>query len=168
MAGLLSGGILLMKAIYLSLLFLFLPAMLAAGFLVRSKTQLTKFNQSLGTVSDDVVNQATGYLRGCCRKIAIRRTGTSKRLGVKAGIATYHRKMKTPVGTVKLPNNHQPYIGLRVTKPLPPKGAQCQHKATQKAIWTAIRGIISRLPQSLAWHSMLSMMEINNQMEDCS
>jgi hypothetical protein len=42
-------------------------------------------------------------------------------LGVKAGIVTYNRKLKTIFGSIKLPNNHRPYIGLRVTKPLPPK-----------------------------------------------
>ncbi|KAH0491832.1 hypothetical protein TgHK011_003239 [Trichoderma gracile] len=44
-------------------------------------------------------------------------------LGVKAGIVTYRRKLKTPLGSVPLPNNFQPYIGIRITKPLPPKGA---------------------------------------------
>ncbi|KAJ5464465.1 uncharacterized protein N7458_000151 [Penicillium daleae] len=87
------------------------------------QAQLQKFQQSLRDVSDDVVNQATAYLRELLQN---KRSGERDfdGLGVKAGIVTYHRHMKLPLGVqTSLPNNHQPYIGLRVTKPLPPKGA---------------------------------------------
>jgi hypothetical protein len=79
--------------------------------------QLQKFQQSLGDVSDDIVKQATDYLEDLLKH---RRSGERdfEGLGVKAGIATYNRKFKTFLGTTRLPNNHQPYIGLRVTKPL--------------------------------------------------
>ncbi|KAL7818344.1 ricin B lectin domain-containing protein [Trichoderma gracile] len=84
--------------------------------------QVQKFNQSLASVSDDVVREATQYL-----KSLIQSGGSGERdingLGVKAGIVTYRRKLKTPLGSVPLPNNFQPYIGIRITKPLPPKGA---------------------------------------------
>lgn len=84
--------------------------------------QVKKFNQSLATVSDDVVNEATQYLKGLLQG---KRSGERdiNGLGVKAGIVTYHCKLKTPFGSAPLPNNHQPYIGLRISKPLPPKGA---------------------------------------------
>ncbi|KAJ6024550.1 hypothetical protein N7540_005347 [Penicillium herquei] len=86
------------------------------------EAQLQKFQQSIADVSDDVVNQATEYL-GDLVKYGRSGERDINGLGVKAGIVTYHRKSKTPLGSTKLPNNYQPYIGLRVTKPLPPKGA---------------------------------------------
>ncbi|KAJ5819392.1 hypothetical protein N7474_004983 [Penicillium riverlandense] len=89
----------------------------------QTEAQLQKFQQSLRDVSDDVVNQATKYLTDLLQN---KRSGEWEidGLGVKAGIVTYHRHMKLPFGVkTPLPNNHQPYIGLRVTKPLPPKGA---------------------------------------------
>ncbi|KAJ9116555.1 hypothetical protein QFC24_006727 [Naganishia onofrii] len=86
------------------------------------QSQVQKFGQSLGDVSDDVVKQATDYLSDLLQH---RRSGEKdiNGLGVKAGIATYNRSIKGFLGSSKLPNNHQPYIGIRVTKPLPPKGA---------------------------------------------
>jgi hypothetical protein len=86
------------------------------------QAQLQKFGQSLGGVSDEVVKQATAYLADLLNH---QRSGERdiNGLGVKAGIATYKRHLKTPVGDVKLPNNHQPYFGMRVTKPLPSKGS---------------------------------------------
>ncbi|CAG5188964.1 uncharacterized protein ALTATR162_LOCUS12070 [Alternaria atra] len=90
------------------------------------EAQLQKFSQSLDDVSDDVVKQATDYL-----KDLMKGKNSGERdingLGVKGGFATYNRKMilkvfGKQVGSTPLPNNHQPYIGLRVTKPLPPKG----------------------------------------------
>lgn len=84
--------------------------------------QVQKFNQSLATVSDDVVKEATEFLKSLLEG---KRSGERdiNGLGVKGGIVTYHRKLKTPIGSTPLPNNHQPYIGIRITKPLPPKGA---------------------------------------------
>jgi hypothetical protein len=90
--------------------------------------QLQKFSQSLADVSDDVVKQAAEYLNGLLKgKDSGERDING--LGVKGGFATYHRQMifkafGKQVGSTKLPNNHQPYIGLRVTKPLPPKGTK--------------------------------------------
>ncbi|GAB1194004.1 hypothetical protein APSETT444_003241 [Aspergillus pseudonomiae] len=90
------------------------------------QAQLTKFSQSLGDVSDDVVEQATNYLENLIKG---RGSGEAdiNGLGVKGGFATYNRHMEyflwgRKVGSHDLPNNHQPYIALRVTKPLPPKG----------------------------------------------
>jgi hypothetical protein len=88
--------------------------------------QLQKFSQTLAEVSDDVVEQATTYLKNL-----LKGNHSGERdingLGVKAGFVTYHRKSVTKlwgkvVATVPLPNNYQPYIGLRVIKPLPSKG----------------------------------------------
>ncbi|GKZ60328.1 hypothetical protein AnigIFM49718_006667 [Aspergillus niger] len=93
------------------------------GFWVSEQVQaqLQKFQQSLGDVSDDAVNQATAYLKDLLQN---KQSGEQdfNGLGVKAGIVTYHRYMEFPFGVKSsLPNNHQPYIGLRITKPLPPK-----------------------------------------------
>jgi hypothetical protein len=89
------------------------------------QAQLKKFSQSLSDVSEEVVEQATHYLRGLMKG---RGSGEANihGLGVKGGFATYHRHMDYflwghKVGSHALPNNHQPYIALRVTKPLPPK-----------------------------------------------
>ncbi|PTB64794.1 carbohydrate-binding module family 13 protein [Trichoderma citrinoviride] len=83
--------------------------------------QVKKFNQSLATVSDDVVKEATQYLKGLLQNKTSGERDING-LGVKAGIVTYHRKLKTPLGSVPLADNYQPYIGIRITKPLPPKG----------------------------------------------
>jgi hypothetical protein len=82
------------------------------------EAQLKKFNKSLNDVSANVVNQATDYLK---ELLQTQRSGERDfhGLGVKAGIVTYHRHWKTPLGKISLPNNHRPYIGLRVTKALP-------------------------------------------------
>lgn len=87
--------------------------------------QIQKFGQSFADISDDVVNQAIEFLKEAMKK---RKLGERDfdGLGVKAGIATYHRHMVFKVGGVQvgstpLPNNHQPYVGVRVIKPLPPK-----------------------------------------------
>jgi hypothetical protein len=90
------------------------------------QAQLAKFAQSLGDVSIDVVEQATYYLEGLMKG---RGSGEMNihGLGVKGGFATYNRHMEyflwgEKVCSHVLPKNHQPYITLRVTKPLPPKG----------------------------------------------
>lgn len=91
------------------------------------QAQLIKFSQSLGDVSDNVVEQATNYLENLIKE---RGSGEAdiNGLGVKGGFATYNRHMEyflwdRKVGSHDLPNNHQPYIVLRVTKPLPPKSS---------------------------------------------
>ncbi|KAJ9093557.1 hypothetical protein QFC21_006398 [Naganishia friedmannii] len=98
--------------------------------------QVRKFGQSFADVSDDVVNQATDYLKDLLQH---RRSGERdiNGLGVKAGIATYNRSLKGFLGSTKLPNNHQPYIGIRVTKPLPPKGASATLEAPAPTAPTA-------------------------------
>ena len=84
--------------------------------------QMRKFSRSLSDVVPEVVSQAIEYLND-----RLRRKSPGERdiagLGVKAGIVTYRRWLETPFGKTKLPNNHQPYIGLRVTKPLLPPGS---------------------------------------------
>lgn len=89
------------------------------------QAQVTKFSQSLSDVSDDVIQQATTFLEGLMKG---RGSGESNihGLGVKGGFATYNRHMEyhlwgKKVGSHSLPNNHQPYIALRVTEPLPKK-----------------------------------------------
>jgi hypothetical protein len=84
---------------------------------------LREFQQSLSDVSEVVVNQATDYLK---QRLRNKHPGERDfhELGVKAGLVTYKRWVKYPFGgKTDLPNNHQPYIGLRITKSLPPTGA---------------------------------------------
>lgn len=85
------------------------------------EAQLSKFAKSLGDVSDDILKQATEILEDTLKG---RKSGEwdIDGLGIKGGIVTYKRWWKLFGIKNKLPNNHQPYIGLRVTKPLPPKG----------------------------------------------
>lgn len=87
--------------------------------------QVQKFRQNLNNISHDVVDQAISFA-----KSALLGRRNEERdingLGVKAGLATYHRHMEywllgKKVGSHALPNNYQPYIGVRVTKPLPTK-----------------------------------------------
>jgi hypothetical protein len=97
------------------------PTGTVAGWVEQQvQAQVQKFGQSLDTVSGEVMQQAIDFLTD---SLVHRRSGERdiNGLGVKAGIATYNRRFKTIFGTTKLPNDHQPYIGLLVTKPLPPK-----------------------------------------------
>ncbi|MBE3048846.1 hypothetical protein IMZ48_41380, partial [Candidatus Bathyarchaeota archaeon] len=67
-----------------------------------------RWNQRSRGASDAVVNQATAYLKGLLQnKISGERDFNG--LGVKAGIVMYYG--------ITLPYAHQPYIGVRVTKP---------------------------------------------------
>lgn len=106
-------------------------ATVAAWVEQQIQVQLQKFAQNFNAVSDDVVRQAKEYVRGL---LSAQRAGQRDfdGLGVKAGFATYHRKFKTPVFTTKLPDNYQPYVGVRITKPLPPKGAPA---TTEPSVW---------------------------------
>lgn len=97
------------------------------------QAQLTKFSQSLSDVSDDVVVAATEYLHGLM-KMKGHHSGEADihGLGVKGGFATYNRHVDyflwgKKVATHPLPNNHQPYIAIRVTKPLPTKERATHH-----------------------------------------
>jgi hypothetical protein len=85
------------------------------------QAQLQKFQQSLDTVSDDVIAQAIDFLT---QLLENQQSGEQdiNGIGIKAGIATYTRKEKNALLSISLPNNHQPYFGLRVVKPLPLKG----------------------------------------------
>jgi hypothetical protein len=97
------------------------------------EVQLQKFAQSSADVSIDVLHQAT---------IVLEEMLTGKRFGkwdingleVKGGIATYHRWWQFGIcrfhlgGKKRLPNNFQPYIGLRVAQALPPKGTSATPK----------------------------------------
>lgn len=87
------------------------------------QVQLQKFQQSMDSVSTDVVNQAMEHL-----KRMLQGKGGEvdlDGLGIKAGIVTYHRKMVVKgILSTPLPNNYQPYVAIRVSKALPPKGAQ--------------------------------------------
>lgn len=91
------------------------------------QAQLQKFSQSLGDVSPDVVDEATNFLTALMKGKSAGEADIHG-LGVKGGFATYNRHMEYRlwgklVGRHSLPNNHQPYIAIRITKPLPPKGA---------------------------------------------
>jgi hypothetical protein len=91
------------------------------------QAQLQKFQQSLSDVSDDVINQATNYLKQLLQNKLLDKQDFGG-LGVKSGIVTYKRWLEFPFGLkTDLPNNHQPYIGLRITKPLPVKGSILEH-----------------------------------------
>jgi len=97
------------------------PTGTVAGWVEQQvQVQVQKFGQGLDHVSGEVMQQAIDFLTDL---LVHHRSGERdiNGLGVKAGIATYNRWFKTMFGSTKLPNNHQPYIGLRVTKPLPPK-----------------------------------------------
>ncbi|KAK8148820.1 hypothetical protein G3M48_009030 [Beauveria asiatica] len=90
------------------------------------QAQLQKFSQSLRDVSPDVVDEATNFLTALMKGKSAGEADFHG-LGVKGGFATYNRWMEWRlfgklVGRHSLPNNHQPYIAIRVTKPLPPKG----------------------------------------------
>jgi hypothetical protein len=109
----------------------------AAWVAEQVEVQLQEFAQSSADVSGDVLYQATVILED----IAV-----GKRLGkwdidgleLKGGIATYHRWWQFGFrkfhlgGKKRLPNNYQPYIGLRVAQPLPPKGASASPKLVQE------------------------------------
>lgn len=88
--------------------------------------QLKKFSQSLQDVSEEVVASATHVLQDAV-KHNFKGEWDFNGLGVKAGFVTYHRWWQIKIFSKKiknkLPNNHQPYISIRVTKPLPPRGA---------------------------------------------
>lgn len=99
------------------------------------EAQLHKFSQSLSDVSHDVVGKATNYLKELLKS---RRSGTREfnGLGVKAGIKTYHRYLRFPGGIrTAVPPNYQPYIGLRVKKPLPPTGVIATVPAFDAAVY---------------------------------
>ncbi|KXG52574.1 uncharacterized protein PGRI_088580 [Penicillium griseofulvum] len=92
-----------------------------AWFSQQVQAQLQKFQQSLSDVSDDIVNQARDYL-----KDLLQHKNTGERnfdgLGVKVGILTYERRLEAFGGWTKLPDNYQPYLALRITKPMTPIG----------------------------------------------
>ncbi|KAK3623570.1 hypothetical protein LTR56_021533 [Elasticomyces elasticus] len=82
------------------------------------KAQIGKFGQSFKDISPEVVKQAALYLKNLLQNNRSGQTEISG-LGVKAGFATYNRWFDFGIGRTKLGNNHQPYIGVRVVKPLP-------------------------------------------------
>jgi hypothetical protein len=96
--------------------------------------QLEKFAQSSAEVSLDVLHQATIIVEDILRGHRLGRWDIDG-LEIKGGMATYHRWWQFGFskfhlgGKKRLPNNYQPYIGLRVAQPLPPKGASATPKA---------------------------------------
>jgi hypothetical protein len=94
----------------------------------------------MNDVSDDVVQQASEYLTNLLRG---KHSGEREinGVGVKAGIVTYYRKLKTPIFTTKLPDNYQPYIGVCVTKPLPPKGSLAEN-SLDNMLWYKIKNAV--------------------------
>ncbi|CAI7640315.1 unnamed protein product [Penicillium manginii] len=92
-----------------------------AWFSEQLQAQLLKFQQSLGDVSDDIVEQARTYLKNLWQRRRVDEANFDG-LGVKVGILTYHRRLKAFGGWTKIPNNYQQYMALRITKALPGKG----------------------------------------------
>lgn len=98
------------------------------------EVQLRKFAQSSGDVSGDVLYQATVILEHILEGKGLG-TWDINGLEIKSGIATYHRWWQFSFGKFslggkrRLPNNYQPYIGLRVAQPLPPKGTPATPKS---------------------------------------
>lgn len=83
-------------------------------------SQLEKYEQTLETVSGNVIDEAAQFLRGLQDH---RYTGKAEIAGlqVKAGIAKYFSSPRM-LSSGELPQQvWQPYFGLRVIKPLPPK-----------------------------------------------
>jgi hypothetical protein len=97
------------------------------------EVQVQKFAQSSVDVSTDVIHQATVILQHILEGKMLGRWNIDG-LEIKSGIATYHRWWKFGIGRFhligkkRLPNNYQPYIGLRVAHPLPPKGTSATPK----------------------------------------
>jgi len=101
-----------------------IPTGTVAGWVAEQvAVQVQEFSQSFADVSEDIIHQATEYLKGL---LGGNQSGEADidGVGAKAGFATYHRKLKLWKFKIPLPNNYQPYIGLRVTRPLPPKGSK--------------------------------------------
>jgi hypothetical protein len=86
--------------------------------------QIQKFGQSLQDISPEVAAQATNLLQDVINK-RFKGEWNIKGLGIKAGVAKYDRYWKIPPfgGWNNLPPNFQPYIGFRLTSPLPKRGA---------------------------------------------
>jgi hypothetical protein len=97
------------------------------------EVQLQKFAQSCTDVSPDVLHQATLILDDILEGKGFGKWDING-LEIKSGIATYHRWWQFGLrkfhlgGKKRLPNNYQPYIGLRVAQALPPKGTPATPK----------------------------------------
>jgi hypothetical protein len=96
-----------------------IPGGIAAWVKVQISLQLQKFNQSLKDIAGGTADRAISLIE---KAIKDRSTGEwdINGLGVKVGIATYHRWWKIPPfgGWNKLPPNYQPYVGFRVQRTL--------------------------------------------------
>ncbi|KIW01743.1 uncharacterized protein PV09_06919 [Verruconis gallopava] len=109
----------------------------AAWVAEQVEVQLQKFAQSSTDVSSDVLHQATLILEGIVEGKWLGKWDING-LEVKGGIATYHRWWKFGFwklrlgGKKRLPNNYQPYIGLRVAQALPPKGTLADPRPVQQ------------------------------------
>jgi hypothetical protein len=82
------------------------------------QAQMLKFGKSIADISPRIRDQAMDKVQDIV-KHARRGEWNIGGLGIKAGIATYHRwwKFRAFGGWQKLPNNYQPYIGFRLTSP---------------------------------------------------
>jgi hypothetical protein len=82
------------------------------------QAQMAKFGKSLGDLQPRIRDQALDKVQDII-KHARRGEWNIGGLGIKAGIATYHRwwKFRAFGGWNKLPNNYQPFIGFRLTSP---------------------------------------------------
>jgi hypothetical protein len=79
----------------------------------------------MASISDDVVKQAIKVADDAI-KHGRRGEWDINGIGIKAGVATYKRWYENKVFgrkiKIPLPNNHSPYVGIRIAKPLPPPG----------------------------------------------
>jgi hypothetical protein len=80
------------------------------------QVQMLKFGKSLNDVSPGIREQAKNKVQEIVKK-AMRGEWNIGGLGVKAGVATYHRYWKGPFGGWQnlWPNHYQPYIAFRMT-----------------------------------------------------
>jgi hypothetical protein len=101
------------------------------------EVQVQKFAQSSADVSPDILHQATIILQDILEGKILGRWDIDG-LEIKSGIATFHRWWKFGIGKFhlvgkkRLPNNYQPYIGLRVAQALPLKGTSATPKAVRQ------------------------------------
>ena len=100
----------------------------AAWVAEKIEAQIQKFAQSSADISPEIIDQAALILEGIAKGKWLGEWDING-LEIKSGVATYRRwfefgfwRFHLP-GKKRLMNHYQPYIALRVAKPLPVKGA---------------------------------------------
>lgn len=78
------------------------------------EAQKRKFGKSLNDIAPAVRDRAIQKVQEIVHN-ALRGEWNISGIGIKAGLATYHRHFKLPIGGWQnLPNNYQPYIGILI------------------------------------------------------